>query len=441
MTDFKKLFSGKRVLIWGLGLHGGGLGAALFFAMYGARVTVTDLATKETLAPIIKKLSKYKDIRYVLGEHREEDFINADIIIRNPAIKDDNPYLLLAKKRRIQVENDIGLFFQYSPAFSIGITGSKGKSTLTQLVYELINQEIKKSRNQKNKNSNHKSTICDLQSFNSVLLGGNIRVSVFDALEKADSKSIVVLELSSFQLDHAFYAKKSPQIAIITNIYDEHINYHGNRQNYEEAKKNILRFQEKNDIALLSESVRSWKKETKAKTFFFDGTTRDGLFKFAEIFNIEKSLVEETLKNFRGLEGRQEVIGRLKNGAVIVNDTTATHPRAVIFALQKYENPVLIAGGVDKLFATEDVSELAKIIRERNLRLVLLPGDFSDNLANLSDVNVVRTENMTEAVVEAVKLSGPSDTILLSPGAASFNLFANEFERGKKFVENMKKFM
>ncbi|MBI2448372.1 UDP-N-acetylmuramoyl-L-alanine--D-glutamate ligase [Candidatus Microgenomates bacterium] len=424
MTDLKKIFGGKKVLIWGLGLHGGGLGAAVFFHKLGAKVVITDLRDKKTLAPTLKKLAHLKNISYILGEHREGDFANVDFVVRNPAIKDDNPYLSVARKNKVPVISDVGLFLQYSPALIIGITGSKGKSTLTQLIYELLSEA---ARSQKGK----------LEKVKKIFLGGNIRISVFDALEKAKEDDIVVLELSSFQLDHASYTKKSPHIAIVTNLYNEHINYHGSLKKYEEAKKNILRFQKKNNLAILNKNLKKWGSLSPAIKIFFDGTAERGLLALAEYFGIKREKVEKKLKNFKGLEGRQEIVAKSKKGVIFINDTTATHPEATIFALKKFENPILIAGGVDKKFGQE-VDALARLIDQKKLQVALLPGDFSDRLEKKCRTKFFHASDMEQAVCWAKDRAKPGDIVLLSPGSASFNLFLNEFDRGEKFVRAIK---
>jgi len=194
-----------------LGLHGGGIGAAKFFAKNEADVLVTDLKDKVALKKSIEKLKQFKNIQYHLGEHLKEDFKNNDLVVINPAVKPISEFYKLAKKNKQKLITDMGFLMENTPAFVIGITGTKGKSTTTKLIYDLITYEIKKKKNSFFKN------------YNKVYLGGNIRVSPFDFIDKLNEKSIVVLEMSSFQLYHSQYAKTSPNISIITNIVPEHL--------------------------------------------------------------------------------------------------------------------------------------------------------------------------------------------------------------------------
>jgi len=423
-----KKYKGKKVLVWGLGLHGGGVGTASFFAKLGADVLVIDSKSKEELKSSVAKLKKFKNISYHFGEHREEDFKEQDFIIRGPGVKDDNKFLKIAKKNKVRIENDVGIFFENSPAFKIGITGTKGKSTLTALIYELLKYEVGKKKNK------------NLENFNKVFLGGNIRKSVFDCLEEADEKTITVFELSSFQLDHARYAKVSPNIAVVTNIYPEHINFHGTFKKYEEAKTLIFKFQKKEDILIIPRELKKLTKNVESKISIFDRDQPEQVLKIiAEYFGISDETIAHVKKNFKGLEGRQEFV-REVGERKFINDTTATHPLSIIYSLKRFENPILIMGGIEKGFGKE-VDELAEMINKAGIRIVMLPGSFSDMIKKKFKkmVPLYDVASMDEAVKKAYSISEKGDTILLSPGGASFNLFNNEFDRGDKFVEAVKK--
>lgn len=421
-----KKYKCKKVLVWGLGLHGGGVGTASFFAKLGADVLVTDMKTDVELKTSIAKLKKFKNITYHLGGHQEDDFKNSDFIIRGPGVKDDNNFLKIAKKAKIKIENDVGIFFENSPAFKIGITGTKGKSTLTALIYELLKYEVEKGKNK------------NLKKFNKVFLGGNIRKSVFDCLKEADEKTITVFELSSFQLDHARYVKTSPDVAIVTNLYPEHLNFHGTFKKYEEAKTMIFRFQKKEDFLIIPKELRSLAKGVKSKISIFDKDHPDEVLKIiAEYFGISDKTITHVKKHFKGLEGRQELVKKI-NSRTFINDTTATHPLSIIYSLKRFENPILIMGGIDKGFGAE-VNELAEMISKRKIRIVMLPGTFSDTIKKKfkKTVPLYEVGSMGEAVKKAYSISVKNDIILLSPGGASFNLFLNEFDRGDKFVEEI----
>jgi len=172
---------------------------------------VTDLKDAKALKPSIQKLKNYKNIVYRLGLHDKNDFKNNDLIVINPAVKPTSEFYKLAIKNKQKLITDMGFLFENTKALIVGITGTKGKSTTTKLIYDLITYEIKKKKHPL------------FKKYNKVYLGGNIRVSPFDFMDKLDEKSVVVLEMSSFQLYHTKYAKKSPNISIVTNIMPEHL--------------------------------------------------------------------------------------------------------------------------------------------------------------------------------------------------------------------------
>jgi len=168
----KKDFKGLRVLIMGLGLHGGGIASARFFSQIGAIVTVTDLRDATSLESALQQL-KGLPIRYVLGRHEVRDFESADIVIKNPGVRNDSPYLAYAT----HIETDISIFLRYSESAVIAVTGSKGKSTVATAIWHVLSRNMPKA-----------------------LLGGNITVSPLDFLQETSEEVPVVLELSSWQL-------------------------------------------------------------------------------------------------------------------------------------------------------------------------------------------------------------------------------------------------
>lgn len=212
-------YKGKKVLVWGLGLSDGGLGVVDFFVEQGAEVTATDMKTKEQLAPTLKKLKKYGDkIKYVLGVHNKEDFEKADLIIRNPAIKPDTDLLKYIESLGKDVEMEESLFHYLKPCPVIGITGTRGKSTTTTLVYEIMKRQFG----------------------DRVFLGGNIGKSVMRILPDLTKDNIGVLEMSSFHLDQMGKEKLSPEYSLVTNMFMDHLNWHGSMEEYIKAKKNIF---------------------------------------------------------------------------------------------------------------------------------------------------------------------------------------------------------
>jgi UDP-N-acetylmuramoylalanine--D-glutamate ligase len=432
----KRLFKNKKVVIMGLGLHGGGAGAAKFFCKQGAKVLVTDLKTKEQLKESVSKLKGLK-IRYALGGHREQDFKEADLIIKNPDVPNTSPYLQIAIKNNIQIETDVSLFFKLSKVFIIGVTGSKGKSTVASLIYHLLKSKYKR-----------------------VFLAGNIGVSPLELISKVKKGDKVVLELSSFELDDV---KQSPQIAVITNILPDHLNRYANMVEYAESKKAIFKYQKKNDILVLNDEdpvLKSFAKEAISKVSFFSAKEslipQSGLKLFgkhnllnisaailvAKLLKVSDASIKKSVKSFRGVHSRQEFI-REFNGIKYFNDTTATMPDAAITAMNSFSERfpksklIFICGGQNKGL---NFSELVSKIKEKNLELVMLPGTASDKIKEelLGYNRIYEASSMLRAVKKSRKLAQQGDIIVLSPGATSFNLFKNEFDRGEQFVKAVK---
>jgi UDP-N-acetylmuramoylalanine--D-glutamate ligase len=275
-------FKGKKVLIFGLGLLGGGIEAAKWFYKNGAKLIITDKKTKKELLPSIKRLKKIK-AKYILGEHRFEDIDSSDIIYFNPGVSYKSEWVNYAKEKEKEVANDCYLFFKYAKGDVIAITGTRGKTTTTTWIYELLTQiypdtrtisdytqtntdlitkEDKKSQNVRTirveSEKVRRSEPLVLSPKKSVLLGGNQpEKSLFKILDKTKEDSISVLEISCFQLE--FYPTadergfvKAPKIAIITNIYNDHLNRYSSFEEYASVKARIFLNQTENDYLILN---------------------------------------------------------------------------------------------------------------------------------------------------------------------------------------------
>jgi len=404
----KKIFKDKKVVIMGLGLHGGGVGVAKFFVKQGADVLVTDLKTKSQLKKSVDKLKKLP-IKFVLGKHREEDFIKADLIIKGPAVPPNSKYLKAARDNNISIKTDIQIFFDLFKGEIIGVTGTKGKSTAATLIYLFLKQK-------------HKN----------VFLAGNIGITPLEIFNKIDKKSKIVLELSSFELENL---KQSPHVAVITTLFEDHLNRYKNLKEYIKAKKPIFKYQNKNDILFLNKDNVYTKKlaeEAKSKVIFFpEGKAALSVAKF---YKISQKSIKKVLASFKGVPHRQELIA-VKKGVKYINDTAATTPESAVLAIKKFKkdcnNLILIAGGQDKNLKYKN---LAKEIRKNVDYLILFPGTASDKIKKeLKKFNYYNAKSMEKAVKKAVSLSKKKDIVLLSPGAASFGLFKNEFDRGAQF--------
>lgn len=436
----------------GLGLHGGGIGAVMFLAKQGARIIVTDLRDKKALAPSLNLLRAYKEIHYVLGRHRNEDILNADLIIKNPGVPPSSPYLKLAYAHHIPVTSEIGIFLRLCPAMIIGITGTRGKSTTAALIHAfLLSYFSKKAGQEKRK----------------VYLGGNIRKSALEFLPQLSKEDIVILELSSFQLEDIRKdswiwegkARKSPHIAVITNLLRDHLNWHGSWKNYVRAKSVIFTFQEWHDyifanprdaevkkiVSFAPSRIRfvtlseEWQKEVDKKLGVHYRSSLALAIEIAHHFGMRDSELKRVFKKFHGLEGRGEEIGSFK-GVHFVNDTTSTIPEAAVAALERFrkfagnKKLLLIAGGTDKKL---DFRKFAAAICDHADAIMLLPGSATEQMKKIlkkKKVSYREASSMRDAVTKAYRDAHAGDWIVLSPGAASFGLFANEFERGEQFI-------
>ena len=433
-----KLFKNKKVIVMGLGLHGGGVSATKFFYKQGADVLVTDLKTEDQLKESLDKLKQFK-IKYVLGGHKESDFKNADLIIKNPDVPRTSPYLKIAKDNNVPIETDISLFFKLTKVFTIGITGTKGKSTTASLIYHLLKSKFKRT-----------------------FLVGNIGVSPLEIIFKLKKADKVILELSNFELEDL---KQSPNIAVITNILPDHLNRYNSMLEYINSKKSIFKYQNKKDILILNEEdavVKNFSKEACSSIYFFSSKNNFKNIKLidfkligesnlsnlssailvAKILKVPIKNINRSIKSFKVVSNRQEFIKEIK-GVKYFNDTTATMPDAVIFAIdafnKKFVNSkiTLIAGGENKGLVFTD---LGKAIKSKVENLILLPGTASDKIEKelMGYDKIYKSDSMQKAVLLAQKLSQKGDIVILSPGAASFNLFKNEFDRGRQFVEAVK---
>lgn len=434
----KNKFKDKKVLILGLGLNEGGVGSARFFAQQGAIVKVTDIKTGPELMPSLKKLEGFNNIEYVLGEHRYEDIDWAEIIIRNPALKPGNPYREYAQNSGKKVELDMGIFLDFvDPQNLICITGTKGKSTTSSLIYEIF------------KNSGKK-----------VVFGGNIGKSVLDILSYIDSKTLIVLEVSSFQLEAFDTHQTSPHIAVITNIFEDHLDYYPTFEHYIQSKKVIAKYQTKKDYLFLKDGDQvtqkpSFQKGLASKIIKFSPANLPQGFKpklqgehnkfnmaaalaVSKTFNIKEGQALLALENFLGVPFRFELIYN-KGGIKIYNDTTATNPAAAIHSLKSLPSCLLICGGQN---ANMDYQNFADTIDKFAKAVYFLDGDATEEIKKyIMHRNILRsTYKDLASLLKDLKLEiKPGDKVLFSPGAKSFNLFANEFDRGKKFNEAVEK--
>lgn len=440
LEKLKNKFKNKKILIIGLGLQGGGLGLAKFFCDLGAKVTVTDLKKEKELKDSLDQLKSYP-IRYSLGGHREEDFLNADIIFKGPSVPWELPELKLAKKIKKPIEMELSFFASLSPAKIIGVTGTRGKSTTTYLIYNLL------------KKNNY-----------SIYLGGNLpEVSTINLLKKITKKDWVVLELSSWALSGFHQKKISPHIAVFTNFYPDHLNYYDNLKNYLYDKKAIYLYQKDQDYLIANLSLKKiiqkknnliWfsKKDFPYKLKYLKGDhnleNAGAVIKLADLLGIERERAIQLITNFKGLPYRQEIVYQ-RNNLTIVNDSASTTPIATIRAIETFKDKeiILILGGNSKNLPFELLLRKLSFVK----KIILLKGSFTDEIFSyLKEKFKNKTEKIVyddlelafkEAYHVALNFNKREKVILFSPGATSFSMFKNEFHRGEIFNQLVKKIL
>jgi len=461
----ESFFKDKRITVFGLGLNTGGVGTVKFLAEHGAReIIVTDMKSREELAVSLQKLAKYKNITYVLGQHRPENFTHVDMVIKNPVIPWTNEYVKLSEKHGVPVEMDSSIFFALCTAPIIGVTGAKGKTTTTALIAHILEKAGK-----------------------SVVRVGIGQVGVLSMLKNITPESVVVFELSSWRLSAFGRIKKSPHIAVLTNIYPDHLNYYKTMAAYIADKKNIFLFQKQKDVLVANfddVEIRTLAQDAKGSLIWFSKDLEiegDGVWvkdekiyirkqgEMRELMSLESihlkgehnvgnvvaavaaalaygispKQVTSGVESFAGLSHHLEHIGE-KKGVQYYNDTAATIPEATIAALRSFTEPViLIAGGSDKRL---DFGPLAKEILKRSKGLILFKGEATEKLlqalkGELSAEEKKRPFEVVESMGKAVELASrsaePGDIVLLSPGATSFGIFKNEFDRGEQFRKSV----
>jgi len=451
-------WAGQRVTVMGLGVLGGGTGAARYLAGHGARVTVTDLRDETALAESIELLAGLP-ITWHLGRHDDADFTRdgADIVVRNPGVPMDSPYLRLAADSGVQVEMEMSVFFRDCPAPIVGITGTKGKTTVSALVGEI------------------------LRAWNpEALLAGNMGISALMELDRLTPETPVALELSSFQIESLNDHHLGPQVAVITNIFPDHLDRYRDFDHYADTKRGLARAMSSEGTVVYNADDPEAAKVapvTAARLFPFgigdgrgegawlvedrfvlrdrevhlaferpdllaldgDHGARNALAAIAatHAYGVPEDAIRAGLASFRGVENRLEVVA-VHDGVTYVNDTSATAPAAAIAGVRVLAPRAgtlhLIAGGADK---RTDLTPFADELASRAVQVYLLEGMATIGLAGLlAERGVVISGtfgDMASAVEAASQAAADGDIVALCPACASFGMFRNEFDRGRQF--------
>lgn len=467
----------KNVTIMGLGLNGGGEAAVKFFLKKGANVLVTDMKTREQLQQTIDRINAdpsldTSNLTYRLGEHCLEDFENADCVIKNPGIKyEGNKFLAAAKA----IETDLSIFLRFTDCPVIAVTGSKGKSSTVSAIYYGLSKAGYKT-----------------------FLGGNITVSPLSFFDEVSSDTPVVIEFSSWQLADLRGRKVlKPHISLITKIVPDHQNWYGNMEDYVADKRLIYENQDKGDYSIfdagpdeagtgpdqnIHPGIKTWgdlfASESKATVLRYDAdnprynlgnllvpgkhmqTNAQNAALVMQLMNIPKEKIDQILCTWPGIDHRLQYFYSYKNSGgtefKFYNDTCATVPQAAAAATQAFEKPViLITGGTDKGLDLEPLLlALSNKLSYKVKQIYLLDGTATQKM--IPQLNASKTDyygpfNSLDELLRSLKsnidninntnyIEENHEIVVFSPGATSFGMFTNEFDRGNKFMAGVKSY-
>lgn len=436
-TDYRN----RRATIMGLGHFGGGVAAARWLAEQGAAVTITDLADEHVLADSLAMLRDVPIAAIHLGGHREDDFRDADLVVVNPAVRPGNRWLDVARKSGVTLRTEIELFMENCPARIVGVTGSNGKSTTAAMIAEIFQTTERRT-----------------------FLGGNIGGSLLEELPQITPDDWVVLELSSFQLRHFSQAVKMPHIAVVTGCTPNHLDWHGDFDDYVAAKQRIFIGQTPNDFVVLNtldEEVSSWRSLAPSSLISLPSPPTpfpigEGSCMLppllvpgehnrinaacaavaAKAAGCEDGRIRLGLQKFSGLPMRLELIAEV-HGRRFYNDSTSTTPESTIAALRSFDVPVwLMAGGADKGCDFKPMA--AEIVRlARGAAFFGTVGkSLRDLVASIDrEFPCFTAITLDEALAWCGDRCRSGEAVLLSPGCASTDQFQNYRRRGERFSE------
>lgn len=451
----------------GLGAFGGGLGAVKFLLDHGARVTLTDLRSEVQLRDSLSAFDPGRLEQLVLGTHRPQDFLETELVVVNPAVSPGNRFVQAAREAGVPLTSEINLFWELCPARKVVVTGSVGKSTTAALITHLL-----------------RGLGC------TVRLGGNIGHSLLPEVDQISGHEWVVLELSSFQLADLDRLRPRAEVAVVTNLHPNHLDWHGTLAHYRAAKQAAVRWQSEHNFTVLNHDdpdVSGWPGAGRRMWFGSSTPSADrsvtiqqdqvtarwetmeytlqvsalaaGLQLPHMRLNVAAALgavlaamlvqnetspaspplqfssVESACATFQMLPHRMQAVGEW-NGRQFINDSKATTPEAAIAALSALSQPVwLIAGGKDK---GVDLGPFSQVAAARAQGVALIGGTASQLAAALRSYGCRKVElsgTLESAVGWCRRNSNPGDVILLSPACASDGEFANYEQRGDTFAQ------
>ena len=423
----------KRITVMGLGRFGGGIAVAKWLVDQGASVLVTDKDPADKLADSVSQLAGLP-IQFWLGGHREEDFRDAELIVASPAVPLNNPYLQAARAAGVPITTEMRLFVERCPARRmLGVTGTKGKSTTTSMLGAMLSKKFK------------------------TWVGGNLGGSLLPDLARMKPEDLVLLELSSYMLEHLRPMRWSPHVALMTMVAQDHVEWHGSVDAYIDAKKVLVAFQKPTDFAVFNATCSQCMEltqATQAKVVLFGLEGRrpfeltipgihnqinaQGAFAAAACLGVSWEEAQSALvHDFKPLPHRLQLVHE-ERGVRFYNDSIATIPEAAIAALASFPagKVIQIVGGRQKDLSLEEMCTTLAT----KAKAVLCIGEKGPDIGKV----IRQRSGTTAAVHDCADLAGalrtaktiaqPGDVVLLSTGCKSYDQFVNFEQRGDAFA-------
>ena len=446
LDEFKYNVAGKNITVIGIGISN--LPLIKYLVSLGANVTACDRRSAEDLGENYTELEKL-GVKFNLGDGYLNN-LSGDMIFKTPGMRYDGPELLKAKENGSIVTSEMEVFFEVCPSHIIAVTGSDGKTTTTTLIHKMMTDAGYKT-----------------------WLGGNIGNPLLTDTEKMKENDWVILELSSFQL-HTM--RKSPEIAVITNISPNHLDMHKDYKEYIDAKKNIMLYQNEGDTLIVNAdnqvtadigksangAVKYFSRNGMADVYLDGNIIKRGIVEILNIKDIKipgmhnvenymaaiaavsglvsKDVIVNVAKTFGGVEHRIELV-RTLDGVKYYNSSIDSSPNRTINTLRVFPNKVImIAGGKDKGIPYDEIGPALA----EHVKVLILIGATSDKIqealdaeinktGNGKDIEVIRATSYENAVNTARSKAHDGDVVLLSPASTSFDMFRNFEERGNLF--------
>lgn len=381
----------------------------------GKKVKVSEKESEKNFPFSLIENFKKEGVKFEFGGHSEEFLRDCDLVVISPAVDLKNSSIgKIIHQLSLPCVGEIELASWLTHSKIIAITGTNGKTTVSFLTFLLLRKK-----------------------FSSVYLGGNIGVPFSSFVRKTHPQDLVVLEVSSFQLESIL--KFRPYVSCVINLEPDHLDRYSTFEEYKEAKERIFMNQERKDFAVINRNIfccKEWEKKIKAKILYFgndyENENLSCLKTIASIFNIEPLYLEEIFSRFKGLPHRMQKVAQIK-GVLFINDSKATNPSATRWALKNIKEPIiLIAGGKDKGL---DYSSILPFLGK--VKKINLIGEAKDKIkASLKDhfKNIQLFSDLKNAIEDAFLSASCGDVVLFSPMCSSFDMFSNYMERGNYFI-------